>query len=409
MGGILDLLGSAVTMRVLVVHNRYSSRVPSGENLSVDDEVAWLRKAGVEVGLHQASNDELLQGGIPRRVQHAVSAPWSLPAKHRMDHVLDEAPPDIVHVHNLFPLLTGSVPWAALRRGVPVVWTVRNHRALCIAGTHFRDGKSCHDCTPGLRLAGIRHGCYRGSVTASALMTGATGLFRSIARRRVTALAISHSLRRWLVDANGFPSERAIVKYNGVPAPTLDWPLVPPADSRTYLFAAKLAPYKGVSLLLDAWARADLRDARLRVVGDGPDADEVRAAASRDPRISFEGYASREDMTRHYAEARAVLVPSTWDEPFGRVAAEALAHGRPVITTGMGGLREVVGDDAGWITGTEPQRLAQALVEAEDDRAVTTRAIAARRRHQDLFSPHVTTQALVDIYENCIRQRNDDE
>jgi glycosyltransferase involved in cell wall biosynthesis len=396
-------------MRVLVVHNRYSSRVPSGENLSVDDEVTWLRKAGVEVGVHEASNDELLDGGAPRRAQQAMWAPWSIPARRRIDSVLDETPPDIVHVHNLFPLLTGSVPWAALRRGVPVVWTVRNHRALCIAGTHFRDGQGCHDCKPGLRIAGIRHGCYRGSVAASALMTGATGLFRSIARRRVTALAISHSLRRWLVDTNAFPSERVIVKYNGIPSPSLDRPLVPAVQSRTYLFAAKLAPYKGVSLLLDAWARADLQDARLRVVGDGPIADEIRTAAAGDPRIGFEGHVSSEDMSRHFAESRAVLVPSIWEEPFGRVAAEALAHGRPVITSGLGGLREVVGEDAGWITGTDPQRLAQALVEADDDRAIGARAAAAQHRHQELFSPDVTTQALVDIYENCLRQRSDGE
>jgi glycosyltransferase involved in cell wall biosynthesis len=391
-------------MRVLVVHNRYSSRVPSGENLSVHDEVTWLRKAGVDVAVHEASNDEGMEGGLTRRAQQAVWAPWSVPASRGMGSALDEADPDIVHVHNLFPLLTGSVPWAAVRRGIPVVWTVRNHRALCIAGTHFRDGQACHDCRPGRRLPGIRHGCYRGSVAASALLTGATGLFRSLAKRRLTALAISGNLRDWLVEANGFPADRVHVKHNGIPTPSLDQPLIPAADSRTFLFAAKLAPYKGVSLLLDAWAAADLPGATLRVVGDGPEADLVRAAAERDPRIDFVGHVPSEQMSRLYAEARAVLVPSTWDEPFGRVAAEALAHGRPVITSGRGGLHEVVGDEAGWITGTDPEPLTRALVEAGDDGEIRRRARAATDRHRELFAPDVTTQALVDIYESCLQR-----
>lgn len=57
-------------------------------------------------------------------------------------------------------------------------------------------------------------------------------------------------------------------------------------------------------------------------------------------------------------------MPSVWDEPFGRVAAEALALGRPVVTTGRGGLAEVVGGEAGWITGTDPVTLARAIDEA---------------------------------------------
>ena len=48
--------------------------------------------------------------------------------------------PDVVHVHNLFPLLTGSVPAAARRRGIPVVWTVHNRRVRCVGGGLFRDG-----------------------------------------------------------------------------------------------------------------------------------------------------------------------------------------------------------------------------------------------------------------------------
>src|SRR5690606_13195715 len=66
------------TMRILAVHNRYSSRVPSGENLAVDDELRWLTDAGVEVVRHEVTNDALVAPGPLGRVRDGVEAMWSL-------------------------------------------------------------------------------------------------------------------------------------------------------------------------------------------------------------------------------------------------------------------------------------------------------------------------------------------
>src|SRR5688572_22957294 len=171
-------------MRVLVVHNRYSSRVPSGENLAVDDEVTWLRAAGVEVETFEASNDDVLGAGAVAKARQALESLWSLSAQRKFASVLDQFSPDLVHVHNLFPLLTARVPWRALRRRVPVVWTVHNRRLTCVIGTNFRDGRRCHDCRPGWRIPGVRHACYGGSGVASALVTGSTTIYRRLARQR---------------------------------------------------------------------------------------------------------------------------------------------------------------------------------------------------------------------------------
>jgi glycosyltransferase involved in cell wall biosynthesis len=99
------------------------------------------------------------------------------------------------------------------------------------------------------------------------------------------------------------------------------------------------------------------------------------------------------------AHARAIVVPSVWDEPFGRVAAEAFAVGRPVITTGRGALGEVVGG-GGWVTGTDPEALAAALDEAASaDDLVDARGAAGRARHQALFTPEATIARLLEIYD----------
>jgi glycosyltransferase involved in cell wall biosynthesis len=399
-------------VKILVIHNMYSSRVPSGENISVANEVAWLREAGVDVRLHQVNNDEVFGAGLRDKVGQALWSVWSQPARRALDAAVDEFGPDVVHVHNLFPLLTASVPWAATRRGIPVLWTVRNTRVVCVNGTYFRDNAPCHECRPGWRVPGIRYGCYGDSPAPAALVTGATSLFRSLARRKVTALAISDSMRRWLVDTAGFGADRVHVKHNGVagPPPGLDLPA--PSRNRAFVFAGQLIPYKGLELLLDAWRRAgpDLPEGtELRIVGSGRQAELVAAASAADPRIVAVGHVPPAEISAQMAAARAVVVPSTWDEPFGRVAAEALAHGRPVITTGMGGLGEIVDDTTGWVTGTEPDVLAKALTDAAtSDAAVDERAVAARQRHAQEFSPEATTWALISRYEDALgRVRGD--
>ncbi|MBN2623335.1 MAG: glycosyltransferase, partial [Acidimicrobiales bacterium] len=160
----------------------------------------------------------------------------------------------------------------------------------------------------------------------------------------------------------------------------------------------RLSAYKGVRLLLDAWHRADV-DAELRIVGDGDLRDDVLAASTSDPRITWVGQVRPDEVGDQIASARAVVVASVWDEPFGRVAAEALAHGRPVISTGRAGLAEVVDDSCGWITGDDPDAMAAALREAADhDQLVARKARAATERHAATFSPTATTDRLIDIY-----------
>jgi glycosyltransferase involved in cell wall biosynthesis len=402
-------------MRVLIVHNYYSSRVPSGENLAVSDEITWLREAGLDVHVHEASNDAGVAAQGAGKIRQVAEMPWSPTAGRRFAADLERLRPDVVHVHNLFPMLTASVPWAAVRADVPIVWTCHNRRLVCVEGTHYRDGAPCHLCRPGWRMPGVRHGCYQrlavargivspaSSAVASGLVSISTSAFGRIARRRVTAVGIADNVGRWLVEDAGFAPERVRVKFNGIPGPDPARTVSAPADSDAFLFAGQLADYKGLPELLDAWRRRPSPVGRLRIVGDGMCAPAVEAAAARDPRITFVGPVPQPQMADEIAGARVIVAPSTTPETFGRVAAEALAYGRPVITSGLGGLGEIVDDDSGWVVGTDPAALARAIdVAAVDDEIVAAKGAAGRARHQALFSPQATTEALIDIYREVL-------
>ncbi len=70
----------------------------------------------------------------------------------------------MVHLHNVYPLISPYVVRVAARAGVPVVHTVHNYRHGCVNGLHLRDGHTCTDCIgTRLGLPAVQHGCYRGS------------------------------------------------------------------------------------------------------------------------------------------------------------------------------------------------------------------------------------------------------
>lgn len=105
-----------------------------------------------------------------------------------------------------------------------------------------------------------------------------------------------------------------------------------------YLIASRMVPYKRIELIASAFRR--MPDRRLVVVGDGPNAAAVRAAAAGAPNIALRGRVATPELVDLMQSARAVLFAA--EEDFGIATVEAQACGTPVIAFGKGGARDIV-------------------------------------------------------------------
>jgi glycosyltransferase involved in cell wall biosynthesis len=115
----------------------------------------------------------------------------------------------------------------------------------------------------------------------------------------------------------------------------------PPANRDYYVTASRWVPYKRIDAIVAAFR--ELPDRRLIVVGDGPEAPRVRAAAGSN--VAFVGELSRESLRGVLQQAKAFVFAA--EEDFGILPVEAQACGTPVIAYGRGGaLETVVGDGA---------------------------------------------------------------
>ena len=155
-------------MRILLVHNRYRSGAPSGENRVVDQEGEALEALGHEVVRFGRSSDEIAEWPVVKKASLPTRAIWSRETRRDLTTVLREHRPEVVHVHNTFPLLSAAVLYACRDERVPVVATLHNYRLACANGLFFRSGAVCHDCVHGLPVRAVLHGCYRESPAATA-------------------------------------------------------------------------------------------------------------------------------------------------------------------------------------------------------------------------------------------------
>jgi glycosyltransferase involved in cell wall biosynthesis len=305
---------------------------------------------------------------------------------------------DVVHLHSNenFPLVE------AVRQVFPIIKTVHTLDS-CPAGSkfHFATQQTCHvvtgplclprqvylRCTLSRRPRVIWRQYLRGTRAAAQL-------------RDFPCVTVASEYIRRLSISNGVAPERVSV----IPYYTSCPEHVTPADSRTILFVGRITPEKGLDLLLDALTRVP-GDWRLSLVGDGIGMAQTRRRVSDmglDARVTFHGWLTGDALAQAYRDAAVVVVPSRWPEPFGIVGIEAMAHGRPVVAFGVGGIPEWLADGVGGFL-VPP---ADVVIMAERIAAVLANpaeagvmALRGRARVQRDFSEEAHLAGLVPLYE----------
>jgi glycosyltransferase involved in cell wall biosynthesis len=388
-------------VRVLLVHSRYRSNAPSGENNVVDQEAAALTAAGHEVMLFERNSDDIAGWSLPRKAMLPVQSLWNRQVQVDLRQRLSQWRPDVVHVHNTFPLITPSMLYACRDAGVPVVATIHNYKLSCASGVFFRDGKLCHDCAGGSGLPGIRHGCYRDSRAATAAVVAATDLHRRSWRELVSAYIFISASQRDLLSDLGLPGERVFVKHNFVPAVTAGQG----QRDHQVAYLGRLDEAKGAPFLMRAWdefrARAPQARLRLAVAGGGPLADDVRVWGETRPSVDVLGLLSRPEASALLARSLAAVVPSQWQETFGLVAVEAMAAGVAPVAPSRGSFPEFVipGVNGALFDAEDPSALAGVLADIDQhpDRYIAYGHQGRVTVEQD-FSPGRSVERLLEVY-----------
>ncbi len=387
-------------MKVLIVHNQYQQR--AGEEAVVAAEAQLLRSREHEVREYLDDNHRI--SGM-NHFGVGIQTIWNDSSRKKLGALLMEFQPDLVHFHNIFPLISPSAYSACQEFSIPVVQTLHNYRLLCPNGTLYRDGAPCQEClSRRLKWNGVLHSCYRNSKLATMAVATMLVVHHSLGtwKEKVTRyIALSEFSRRKFVEG-GFQASKISTKPNFVsPDPGIRQS---PGDH--CLFVGRLSVEKGPDLLLQTWSKVS-RTIPLRIVGDGPlrgMLEQEKEAFELD-NVVFSGALERHLVLSEMKRARFLVVPSRCYENFPLVVAEAFACGVPVIAPRLGATGEIVRDG---VTGLhfEPASAEDLAKKVEwawtHHSAMEEIGRAARAEFEARYTGERNYEILMQIYEKAL-------
>jgi glycosyltransferase involved in cell wall biosynthesis len=387
------------TLRVLQVYNEY--RTYGGEDTVVHLEADLLRQHGHQVELIRVSTKELDEAGPFRIVTAGFGTVWSLRGYSMMKKAIARHSPDVVHVHNTFPLLSPSVFWAADRASVPVVQTLHNCRLTCANALLLRQDRPCQECVGHFPWPALRHRCLSSSFPRTAAVTSMNVIHRWLGtyQTKVHAYIVLTAFSKEILARAGLPRERIHVKPNfSPPTVRLSSPRLP-----RFVFAGSIARFKGVHLLLEAWTRLASSGHQLMMVGDGPDRSELQQRFAAQENIVWCGNQPREKVIDLISASQWLVLPSLAYENFPMSMLEALAAGTPVIVPNHGAFAAIVSDGVEGLqfSAGDTDSLFTALQAALDasEGAWTLWSENARNKHLAEYTARSNYAQLMSIYE----------
>lgn len=254
--------------------------------------------------------------------------------------LIDRERPDVAYLHQVSNVRLLQL----LAERLPTVRFVHDFKPVCPEGKKLlQTGTEREVCAFPLgwpcQLRAYRYRCMPRDPRIGIPLIR-QGLAAASLLKQSHVVVASHFMERTLVG-NGFCQERlhVIPYFTDLPTST-----APPPDGRPPLVLGlgRITREKGFACLLRAFAGLSA-EARLAIVGDGPDLADLKGLADRfgvASRVTFTGWLPHDRLDDLYRRCSLVVVPSLWPEPFGIVGIEAMAHGKPVLAFDVGGISE---------------------------------------------------------------------
>lgn len=311
--------------------------------------------------------------------------------------------PDVVHVHG-DPLAPEAQ--AELGRELSVVRSFHDFAFACAAGHHWlRGGDICTRAHgPGCLAVIALRGCAHRRDPRPAFRRYTT-IERSlpVARTARAVVVYSDYMRRVGLDNGIDPATCHTIPYfveAGTESPA-------PGHPRTIAYAGRLSASKGVDVLLRALACEPDAWETLDVAGDGPERARLERLAGTlgiGARVRWRGWLDEAGTREAMLAAGQVVIPSRWPEPFGIVGIEAMALGRPVVASAVGGVPEWLtdGETGVLVPPGDVERLAAAVAGLATNEPLARRLGDEGRRRVGRFSPDAHLARLDAVYAEAV-------
>jgi glycosyltransferase involved in cell wall biosynthesis len=389
-------------MKILLVHNHYKQS--AGEDTVFFAESALLESHGHEVDMFTLTNNEV--NSVSEKLRAAVGVLYNTDSAGLFEAKLKSFKPDIVHVHNFFPLISPAVFYVAQKQNIPVVMTLHNYRLICpSAYQHYNGRLHLENAAQVFPVKAIVEKAYRDSYFQTASVVLTTGIHKLLGTWQAKVdryIALTQGAADMFLNSSlKLKPEQLTIKPNF----TTDLGEGAAVREDYFLFVGRISPEKGIETLLKA---NKMYPFRLKIIGDGPLRGAVEEHAATHPNVEYLGYQKRPRVEEELKHAKGLIFTSEWPEMFGMTIIEAFSTGTPVIASDIGGAAHLVQHNYNGLlyTPQNAEELAEQVKVLENDsNLANTLGQTARQTYLQNYTAEVNYKLLLDIYTDVIRAK----
>lgn len=323
-------------------------------------------------------------------------------AKRKMKRFIDQKEIDLAHLHIYYGKLSASILSPLKDKGIPIIQTLHEYKLVCPTYKLYDGHALCFDCKNNQFYKSLNKKCNRGSLARTALsaIESYISLWNGAQHLIDHFITVSEFQKRQMV-AMGIDENRLSTVHNFL---DLSKYSQSPIIGDYVLYFGRLEKEKGLEVLLDAFEHLS-SEVKLIIIGEGSYKDEMLQRIERinagKSRISYGGFLYGEALKEIISSSKFVVVPSIWFETFGLTVIEAMAYGKPVIGSDIGGISEIINDgEDGFLVEANNSN---ALVTAIEKLFVSKEMVCefganARRNVEKRFTPAIHYENLMSIY-----------
>lgn len=370
-------------MKILQIHNKY--RYFGGEDSVVDEEAKLLSSNNHEVNqLIRDNSEELIS--FQDKFNALKNISYSKDSIKILDtSILKQGIPDIVHIHNTFPLWTYSVFDFFKKKNVPIIMTLHNYRLIWEKLGLFNKDRE-------------KYGYFKDSNIASFVISKFINKRKDLLKN-VSKFITHTEFTKYEFSKHVIPENKLVIKPNFLNSTNNKIQSI--SEKNNAIFASRISKEKGILTLIKAFEKIDIN---LDILGDGPLFNEVKKKKFNN--IKLHGNLHRDEVNKFITKSKFLVFPSEWYESFPMTILEAFREGTLVLASNIGSIKSIIKDRFNGIL-FEPGNTSDFIDKVKwilnNQRECDQIALNANNEFNQKYSSEVNYKQLIDVYEKAIK------
>lgn len=388
--------------KALLLHNKY--QVKGGEDSVVTNESRLLKQHNALVDVCYLDNHAIV--GFVKKLLTLLQTPFVLTNNKRLKALLvKKALPDVVHVHNYFPLFSPSIFKAIKQQNIVAVHTLHNYRSVCPTAVLMFNSKIEERSITHSSWWAVTKKVYRNSIIGTFALCCMIELHKRIGtwHKHVDAfIALTEFSRNKFIEA-GWPANKIYVKPNFI-EDKFEGALTIVKQKGYAVYVGRLSEEKDIFTLLTAWENISYP---LKIIGVGP--LETFVESNTNEHIEYLGKLEADDVLNWIQNADILVLPSICYEGFPMVLVEAMCCGTPAVVSKLGSMEEIVENGKTglhFIPGNSDDLADKVNELLADTMRLKTMASNARQEYLNKYTPEINYKQLMTIYQHAINETN---